>query len=631
MKTKLTHKLWAKILAVVLLAAALIVTAGGAVGIIACAENGFYPEPPIYEGTWLYASVSNRLAQEMSGIYESEGAEAVQDYLDAYYGEGQTNAYIEILSWDGKTQIAANEKPGPLAERTSITLPYEYGYENYYGAYMVSTSRSFYVRVTVAEELTAMDEYVRNAGIYNWLTAWRYVFIAVAVVGFLVALACLIFLFCAAGHRGETNAIFLNPVDKVPLDLLAAIYLCAELLVIALGDQFNDFIMAVAGIAVGAALIIWLLLSFATRCKAGGVWKNTVIWRLCKLLARWCRALGRSLRKLYGALPMIWKAVFVIIAVFFAELILLAGVMNSYGDGFWFLLLVLFNIALFLAACFGVWQMTMLKKAGKALASGDFEYKLDTSKMYWEFRSHGENLNAIGNGMAIAVEQRMKSERLKTELITNVSHDIKTPLTSIVSYVDLLQRPDLTGEEQAEYLEVLARQSARLKKLTEDLVEASKASTGNMQVTLVPTSVEEIVNQAVAEYTERLKAGRLELLIHLEEDLTVLADGRLLWRVLDNLLNNVCKYALAGTRVYLDAKKSGDRVVISAKNISRDPLNVSADELMERFVRGDASRTTEGSGLGLNIARSLTELQRGSFAITIDGDLFKAELTLNQG
>ena len=251
--------------------------------------------------------------------------------------------------------------------------------------------------------------------------------------------------------------------------------------------------------------------------------------------------------------------------------------------------------------------------------------------MFWEFRRHGENLNSIADGMAIAVEQRIKSERLKTELITNVSHDIKTPLTSIVNYVDLLQRPELSQETRAEYLGVLARQSQRLKKLTEDLVEASKASTGSISVALVPTDLAELVNQAAAEYSERLKAGRLEPVIRFSgEDLTVLADGRLLWRVLDNLLGNVCKYALAGTRVYLDAEPAGDSVRLCVKNISRDPLNVSAEELLERFVRGDRARSSEGSGLGLSIARSLTELQKGSFSLAVDGDLFKAEILLRK-
>jgi len=218
----------------------------------------------------------------------------------------------------------------------------------------------------------------------------------------------------------------------------------------------------------------------------------------------------------------------------------------------------------------------------------------------------------------------MKSERLKTELITNVSHDIKTPLTSIVNYVDLLQKPH-TEAEGIQYLEVLDRQSKRLKKLTENLVEASKASTGNMAVNLEPTSVMELINQAVEEYRDRLEAGKLEIVVSQRGDLSILADGKLMWRMMDNLLNNVVKYALPGTRVYVTAQKEESHVVLAVKNISRDPLNVDADELMERFVRGDSSRHTEGSGLGLNIVQSLTKLQNGQFSLVVDGDFFKAE------
>ena len=248
--------------------------------------------------------------------------------------------------------------------------------------------------------------------------------------------------------------------------------------------------------------------------------------------------------------------------------------------------------------------------------------------MYWDFKKHAENLNSIGDGMAAAVEQRMKSERLKTELITNVSHDIKTPLTSIVNYVDLLQKPH-TPEQEAEYLEVLDRQSKRLKKLTEDLVEASTASTGNMNVNIERTNTREIIEQSLAEYGRRMEQGELTVIVNIPEDPPrAMADGRLLWRVLDNLFNNVCKYALAGTRVYIDSVIDSGEAVISVKNISRDPLNISADELMERFVRGDSSRHTEGSGLGLNIAQSLVGLMHGKFSIGVDGDLFKAEIRL---
>jgi signal transduction histidine kinase len=227
-----------------------------------------------------------------------------------------------------------------------------------------------------------------------------------------------------------------------------------------------------------------------------------------------------------------------------------------------------------------------------------------------------------------AVEQRLRSERLKTELITNVSHDIKTPLTSIVSYVDLLKKEELP-EKATEYVAVLDRQSARLKKLTEDLVEASKASTGNVSVQLQPIVVNEILHQAMGDYEDRLNAGHLEVVLNTYEgNLEALADGRLLWRVLDNLLSNVCKYALAGTRVYVDLGVRGEMVFLEMKNISRDPLNIDAGELTERFVRGDASRHTEGSGLGLNIAKSLMDLMGGGFTLSVDGDLFKATLTL---
>ena len=297
-------------------------------------------------------------------------------------------------------------------------------------------------------------------------------------------------------------------------------------------------------------------------------------------------------------------------------------------SGGWLLVGLLFSIVIYAAAIFGAWQMKGIKKAGQQLAEGKFDEKIDTKHMYWEFKSHAENLNSIGDGLAKEVAQRMKSERLKTELITNVSHDIKTPLTSIINYADLLQKAK-TEEERAEYLAVLERQSQRLKKLTEDLVEASKASTGNMSVNLAPTNTQEIINQSYGEYSSKLEAGRLNTVINIPEPApAVMADGRLLWRVIDNLFNNVVKYALPETRVYVDVRTEGAAAVISMKNISRAALNVSAEELMERFVRGDASRHTEGSGLGLNIAKSLTGLQHGEFSISTDGDLFKAEIRL---
>ena len=498
------------------------------------------------------------------------------------------------------------------------------------------------------DELNSADKvYAQNLMrlIYT-VSGW---WLCAVLVGAAGAIACLVFLFMGAGHRKGKESARLNLLDRIPLDLYAAgcfaLAFVWLLLFVDLTESMAYFFalspegityLAFTCIVVYTAGLVALapFLSFATRVKAGGGiwWRNTAIcWalKLCWRAVRWCWGLVKRfcgwLWYMTTKISIVWRTALIVLIVLVANFCIAISIRYSDFALFCWLLLM---AAVFLLACFGAWQMKSLKAAGEKLAAGEFEYKIDTKYMYWEFKHHAENLNSIGDGMAAAVEQRMKSERLKTELITNVSHDIKTPLTSIINYVDLLERPH-TPEEGAEYLEVLERQSKRLKKLTEDLVEASKASTGNMSVTLAPTSTLEIINQSLAEYGQRMEAGKLSVLINVPEPApAVRADGRLLWRVMDNLFNNVVKYAMPETRVYVDVRTSEGNAVISVKNISRAALNVSAGELMERFVRGDASRSTEGSGLGLSIAKSLTELQHGQFSISTDGDLFKAEITL---
>ena len=260
------------------------------------------------------------------------------------------------------------------------------------------------------------------------------------------------------------------------------------------------------------------------------------------------------------------------------------------------------------------------------MGKGDLDTKVEDKLLIGCFEDFATDLNALADVAVVAAQKQLKSERMKTELITNVSHDIKTPLTSIINYVDLLEKPH-SPEEGQQYLEVLGRQSQRLKKLIEDLMDMSKATTGNMTVEITRVDAVEAVNQALGEFSDKLDAVSLiPVFRRPDQNVDILADGRLTWRVLSNLLSNVVKYALPGTRLYVDLVKLDGSVVISLKNISREELNISADELTERFVRGDASRNTEGSGLGLNIAKSLMELQRGQLQLLVDGDLFKVTL-----
>ena len=362
---------------------------------------------------------------------------------------------------------------------------------------------------------------------------------------------------------------------------------------------------------------------FFTRIKMKTIFSRTIIGWICN--------------KLYRVVKGIWEFAvthtnivlrmgILFAAICFVELLLLGIAINNGGLGIIFLFLIEKAILFVVILVIAVW-LQKLKEAGKHVAAGDLNYKINTDHMLFDFKEHGENLNSIGEGLSFAVEERMKSERFKTELITNVSHDIKTPLTSIINYVDLLQKGGVDEETKREYLEVLERQSARLKKLLEDLLEASKASTGNLTVTFETLEAGVFLVQTVGEFEAKTKAQRLELIIKKpEEPIYIRADGRHFWRVIDNLMNNVCKYAQPDTRVYINLEATEKEVCITFRNTSRYELNITSEELMERFVRGDSSRNTEGSGLGLSIAKSLMELMHGKFELIVDGDLFKVVL-----
>lgn len=453
------------------------------------------------------------------------------------------------------------------------------------------------------------------------------------VYGFIAgitALACFVFLICSAAHRSGTEDCVLLRQDKMPYDLylpsaiLLGTGLCA-MLVECVAYELNT-VKAVAAALIMACLagvFMALCMTTAARIKTGTLFKNTLIYRLCT-------GVGMGASSMLSSISGAWR-----FSLAFAGYLLVNAVLSyiffTRGGFLAFLLLLAINGGALYLLLNMIRQMRTLSAAGQAMANGDLGYCVDTSDMKREFREHGENLNSIGRGMAIAVNERMKSERFKTELITNVSHDLKTPLTSIVTYIDLLQKEDIQDEKAKEYIDTIARQSKKLKKLTEDLIDASKASSGALNVNMERVNISELLRQSSAEYGERMEAVNITPVVNMpEEDIYVRADGRLLWRVVENLLQNICRHGMPGTRAYLEARTENGRAVVSFKNISQQQLNIPVEELLERFVQGDESRSRGGSGLGLSIAESLTELMKGKLKLSLDGDLFKVEMWFDE-
>ena len=453
----------------------------------------------------------------------------------------------------------------------------------------------------------------------SWLTEHTGLTIFLTALFALLALFCFCFSMASAGHWAGHEGIHLTWLDKIPADVWLLVLLCTFFI------GWEAFYYEWGRVFFCAALVPLVLLflcAFAAQCKAGTVLRGALIGRIARFLWRIVRSLFLGLWRIARNLPLLWKTALVMAGVFFLEMLF---VLAGYGsvDG----IFVIMKAVELLAALYIALNLRALQKGGEKLARGDFSSPIDTKYLIGDFKRYGQELNDVQSGLEQAVQEQMKAEHLKTELITNVSHDIKTPLTSIVNYVDLLKKENMPSPAAREYIAVLDRQSHRLKKLTEDLVEASKASSGALNVELQPTDVNVLLSQIEGEYQERLAACHLTLVTQPPAPGTMIqADSRLLSRVMDNLVSNVCKYAMENTRVYVTAAVRDGQAVISFKNVSRDELNISPDELMERFVRGDASRHSEGSGLGLSIARSLVQLQGGTFALSIDADLFRADI-----
>lgn len=516
---------------------------------------------------------------------------------------------------------------------------------------LAERNKRIVVTLTVNSSLPKEDEYALIYHQAEQLYDNRNVIPVVCCTGTILALLCFIFLLCSAGHKNGREGITPSAIHEIHLDVYTVVVAVGAFtgLYLAFGwiGMNSGMINLIVLVVLFAAEVIWCTLycmELAIRLKMGKWWQNTILYRVFRFFGRFCKRVFRGIVKLIRGIPMVWRTALLCLAVCVVEFF---GLILFYNDRV--VLLFFWAIEKFIlcgAITFVALMCKELQEGSEALADGDLNYKLDTSHMVLSFKEHGENLNRIGEGISAAVEQRMKSEHLKTELITNVSHDIKTPLTSIINYADLIGKEvsgdakdtgDGAGTETAqereqhisEYAEVLLRQSQKLKKLLDDLLEASKATTGNLEVHPEVCDVSVLLSQAVGEYEQRFSEKKLETIVKQpEETVKVMADGRHLWRVFDNLLNNIYKYAQTGSRVYLNVEHDGQNVSIIFRNMSAYPLEMSPEELEERFTRGDRSRHMEGNGLGLSIAKSLTELQKGDMEIVTDGDLFKVVITL---
>lgn len=453
----------------------------------------------------------------------------------------------------------------------------------------------------------------------SWLLAHTGLAIFLTVLCGLLTLFCFCFSMASAGHWQNHEGIHLTWLDKIPADAWIIALLSAFFI------GWDTFYSEWGRVLFCAALIpvtLLFLCVFAAQCKAGTVIRGSLTARVLRLLWRILRGVTLWLRRIVTGIPLVWKTALVTAALAFLEFILYV---SPSRDPLFLVVKVLEILAVLAIAL----NLRTLEKNGKQLSEGDLSTPVDTKRLFGAFRRYGQAMNRLQSGMESAVQEQMRAERMKTELITNVSHDIKTPLTSIVNYVDLLKKEDISSPAAREYITVLDRQSKRLKKLTEDLVEASKASSGALPVDLQPTDVSVLFSQITGEYQDRLADCHLTLVTQPPAGRpVVLADSKLLSRVMDNLVSNICKYAMPETRVYVSGITADGQMTMSFKNVSRAELNISPDELMERFVRGDTSRHTEGSGLGLSIARSLVQLMGGTFRLSIDADLFRADVTL---
>lgn len=484
-----------------------------------------------------------------------------------------------------------------------------------------SMTGNYYIATAVDTNFIAKDTFYIEKTQYERIQPWYRIACIGGGVSLALAFSLFIYLTFASGHIDNTDVIRTNWFDNIKTEIAAVLMFAIaffEILIIqgARVDYefglWNNVIVGAVAVIINISFL-WGYFTLVRRIKAETIWTNSILYKITNFTLRVFRNRKNTTR----------------IVILYSIYLAVNGAAVAYGiihQNLW----IGAGIPLVINIFAGVYvvkdamERYEILEGIRKIVDGDLDYKLNTANLHQDNFTMAESINNIGSGLRYAVEESTRNERMKTELITNVSHDIKTPLTSIINYVGLIKREKIENERIQGYVEVLENKAQRLKHLTEDLVEASKISSGNIELQIGRINLVELIYQTAGEFDEKFDAKNLNMVLNIpNKPVVVMADGRRVWRVIENLYNNVAKYALGGTRVYAELTTKEGKAVFSLKNISENQLNFNADELTERFIRGDISRSTEGSGLGLSIAKNLTELQGGEFELYVDGDLFR--------
>lgn len=500
-------------------------------------------------------------------------------------------------------------------------------------------TKDFVFAVSVDTKFSVADSMADEAENYETYSKLMFPMLAGAIFGSVLWLIGMVWLTVTAGRKPEDEEIHLNGFDRWYTEIAAGavigIWLAGTIILgtlianSSLGYSYAVVTVIVTCLICGTYTMAWFLigyLSLVRRIKAGTLWKNSLIRKVLKWIGKCSGKLADFVRAFSRNTAEKIKVLLVGGAFLFLQFLIIGCIFG--GAEVFLLALMAVDVAAMIFVIRKADGLDLIMDGLKKISDGELQYKIKTDTLTGKQKVMAEYINNIGSGLDAAVENSLKKERMQTELITNVSHDLKTPLTSIINYVDLMKRENPTDPKIQEYLRILDEKSQRLKVLTEDVVEASKASTGNIKLEMNDIDFVEMVQQVIGEFEEKFQEKNLTMMVHFTDEPSIIyADGQRMWRVLENVFGNVVKYAMEGTRVYAEISNRNKKVTFSLKNISAQPLNISADELTERFIRGDVARNTEGSGLGLSIAKSLTELQGGEFKLYLDGDLFKVMIT----